>query len=160
MKKLHPGAKWLFRIQMFVGLLVLIIFVMVASMFIGLFFGSGIFMFIIFLSYIVTLVIVSEVYARMSYNRFFYEFEASNLKIERGIIWKKYSYVPYERVQNVDIHRGIIARACGFSSVKVQTAGYSGTAIIEGYLPAVEPKEAEKIRKLLMKKIKGKRQGL
>jgi membrane protein YdbS with pleckstrin-like domain len=105
----------------------------------------------------------------MAYNRWFYEFTKDNLKIERGIIWKRYSNVPYERVQNVDIRRGIIARMLGFSSVMIQTAGYSGAAPgwqmrfgrarynsamnTEGYIPAVDTEGAEKIRDFLMKRI-------
>ena len=102
----------------------------------------------------------------MAYNRFFYEFTDNNLRLERGIIWKRYSNVPYERVQNVDISRGIIARLCGFSSVNIQTAGYSAMGrrgiSSEGYLPAVSPEEADEMREFLMKKIskRGRVQGL
>ena len=101
----------------------------------------------------------------MSYNRWFYEFNDNGLRLERGIIWKRYSNVPYERIQNVDVHRGIIARMLGFSAVFIQTAGYSyggGQGLgSEGYLPAVSKEEAEKIRDFVMKKIsKRSSQGL
>jgi putative membrane protein len=96
----------------------------------------------------------------MAYNRWFYEFTDTQLRVEKGIIWKRYSNIPYQRVQNVDITRGIIARICGFSSVNIQTAGYSVPANArghsEGYIPAVDVKEAEKIREFLMKKINKK----
>jgi membrane protein YdbS with pleckstrin-like domain len=172
-KQLHPGAKWSFRIGAYITMLFFGIFI---SWFIGPIFvllmsllisGSpsaglgiliGVFLFIIF--YIILIIIVGEIFSRMSYNRWFYEFTDDNLKIERGIIWKRYSNVPYERVQNVDIHRGIIARIIGFSSVMIQTAGYSATARTEGYIPAVDIKEAEEIREFLMKKIRKKGQGL
>ena len=116
--------------------------------------------------YFLAIVLIAEVYARMAYNRWFYEFTDTNLRIERGIIWKRYSNVPYERVQNVDITRGIIARILGFSSVNIQTAGYSIPARgyrgqSEGYIPAVDRDHAEKIREFLMKKIhKKSKQGL
>jgi membrane protein YdbS with pleckstrin-like domain len=90
----------------------------------------------------------------MSYNRWFYEFNNDGLRLERGIIWKRYSNVPYERIQNVDVQRGIIARICGFSSVMIQTAGYSSAQPrAEGYIPAIEMNQAEKIREFVMKKI-------
>ena len=75
------------------------------------------------------------------------------------MIWKTYSNVPYERVQNVDIRRGIIARIFGFSSVNIQTAGYSGYVRggyaygSEGYIPALDMGEAERVRDFLMKRI-------
>jgi len=76
------------------------------------------------------------------------------------------SNISYERIQNVDITRGILARMLGFSSVNIQTAGYSytprGRVASEGYLPAVDMAEAEKIREFVMKKVtkRGRSQGL
>ena len=114
------------------------------------------------IGYILFVVIAAEIYARMSYNRWLYEFTHESLRIERGIIWKKYSNIPFERVQNVDIHRGILARLLGFSSILIQTAGYSFSYGYrmrpgsEGFMPAVSISRAEEIRDFLMKKI-GKR---
>ena len=93
----------------------------------------------------------------MAYKRWFYEFTKEGLKLERGIIWKRYSNIPYERIQNVDVHRGIIARTFGFSSVIIHTAGYSGQAVAEGNIPAVSVQEAEKLRTFVMNKITKKR---
>ena len=111
-------------------------------------------------------IVIGEVYTRMAYNRWLYELSKDSLKLERGIIWKKYSNIPYQRVQNVDIHRGVIARMLGFSTVDIQTAGmhmsygrYGGRARSEGHIPAVSIKEAEDMREFLMKKI-GKRHGV
>lgn len=166
MKQLHTGAKWLFRINSYFIMLFLVFFF--GWLFFAISFSLNsnhnlIFYFIIF--YIILIFVIGEIYARMAYNRWFYEFSDTNLKLERGIIWKRYSNVPYERIQNVDITRGILARIFGFSSVMIQTAGYSyqrkGFAT-EGYIPAVSVDEAEKIREFVMKKIqknKG-RQGL
>lgn len=174
-KQLHPGAKWLFRIQ---GIFIGIILAIFLNWFLGFFFAlilavaianpnaiiGTILSFV--LIYIIAILIFAEIYARMSYNRWFYEFTPEQLRTERGIIWKKYSNIPYERVQNVDITRGIIARLCGFSTVNIQTAGfhYSGRGMpsSEGYIPAVTIDKAEKIREFLMKKIskRGRSQGL
>ena len=177
MEKLHPGAKWLFRLRGYAGAFVLLIFlawfiiplsialaeVLIKSLAVAILIGIG-----IFLIFVAAIIILSEVYARMAYNRWFYEFTPSNLKVERGVIWKRYSNVPYERVQNVDIHRGIFARILGFSTVDIQTAGFhvssgrGGMPRSEGHLPAVAPEKAEKIRDFLMKKIssRGRSQGL
>jgi len=104
---------------------------------------------------------------QMSYNRWFYEFTDGGLRLERGIIWKKYTSIPYERVQNVDIKRGIIARMFGFSTVEIETAGQSGWGggysrygrgnrryQSEGHLPAIDINGAEKIREFVMKKVR------
>ena len=168
MEKLHSGARWQFRISgyLLIG-------------FLGIFFGLWIIaslvtssllatkdssisimtiIFLIFIGYFLFVIIVSEIYARMSYNRWFYEFNDEGLRLERGIIWKRYSNVPYERIQNVDVHRGVIARMLGFSSLKIQTAGYSATPYSEGNIPAVDINKAEQIRNFIMKKITRKRE--
>ena len=160
MEKLHPGAMWQFRISGYF-----------LFGFIGIFFGIwiiaslattlsdsiGAVIFIFILVYLLFVIIASEIFARMSYNRWFYEFNDDGLRLERGIIWKKYSNVPYERIQNVDVHRGIIARMLGFSSLMIQTAGYSATPYSEGYIPALEMNKAEHIRSFVMKKITSRR---
>jgi len=110
-----------------------------------------------YIVYWIVVIMLIELYVSMSYNRWFYEFTGTELKLERGVIWKRYSNIPYQRIQNVDISRGIIARLCGFSTVHIQTAGYSyssGTGFgSEGYIPAVDAAEAERIRAFVMKKI-------
>jgi membrane protein YdbS with pleckstrin-like domain len=169
MNHLHSGAKWLFRfsayfsfgiIGIFLGFWVIapIGFVLFSIMGAGESIFAMVYIFSIVI-YFVFVIAISEVYVRMAYNRWLFEFTNTNLKKEHGIIWKTYSNIPYERVQNVDIRRGIMARIFGFSSVMIQTAGYSAVghgAGAEGYIPAVSPESAEKIRDFLMHKISKK----
>ena len=165
MNNLHPGAKWLFRITGYIGAIIFLIIISFVLMPIiavigGIILGKGAITLIILLGllfYIILIIVIAEVYARMAYNRWKYEFTPTNLKIEKGIIWKKYSNIPYERVQNVDIHRGIIARVFGFSTIQIQTAGFSGMPYSEGNIPAVGIEHSEKIREFLMKKITGRK---
>ena len=148
-------------------MLFLLIFFFVFGL--GLFDISGsLFSLLPFLLGVVVVIIIGEIYARMSYNRWFYEFTKTELRLEKGIIWKRYSNIPYERIQNVDITRGILARILGFSTVNVQTAGYSGgyqrggmgAGMSEGHIPAVSKESAEKIRIWVMHRITGKKSGL
>lgn len=162
-QQLHPGVKWSFRLGAYWSFIFFAIFLSVISL--TLFISLGIPVVFSLLVYIVIFIIIGEVYARMSYANWFYEFTNTEVKLERGIIWKKYSNIPYQRIQNIDITRGIIARLCGFSTVNLQTAGYSMAGgrgfMSEGYIPAVEIAEAERIRSFVMKKIsKIKNQGL
>ena len=103
MNKLHPGSLWLFRIRGIIGSFFLL---WIAGWFFTFIIGNylkrfmdlnelkivGITSVII---YVILFIIISEIYARMAYNRWLYEFTESNLKIERGIIWKRYSNIPY-----------------------------------------------------------------
>ncbi|VVB77564.1 Bacterial PH domain protein [uncultured archaeon] len=167
-KQLDPGATWYFRFAFYRLFVFIFIFLIFFS--IGFLTSGDKSPFLKYISYAVIFIIVmiialGEIYSRMSYSRWFYEFTDEQLRLERGIIWKRYSNIPYERIQNVDITRGIIARICGFSTVMIQTAGYSApnrNMMAEGYIPALSVQEAEHIREFIMKKItkKGRRQGL
>jgi putative membrane protein len=171
MRQLHPGVKWQFRISGFFGILILMIFIgvwvgaLVSGILLALGLGGivGVLIFFYLVLFIIFIVLI-EVYARLAYKFWKYEFTNDQLRIERGIIWKRYSNIPYQRVQNVDITRGVIARILGFSSVNIQTAGYSMPAnghgmSSEGYIPAVSMGEAEKIREFVMKKILKRHHG-
>jgi len=163
--KLHPGVRWLWRIGNYFawGFVLLVL----SFGFIGPFtyavtrsFGVAFFVFVFLL---LVVIFLTEIWITLAYNRWLYEFTPEGMKVERGVIWKRYSNIPYDRIQNVDIHRGIIARIFGFSTVDVQTAGYSagygrhGRARSEGHIPAVGMKDAEEIRDFLLKKISGKK---
>ena len=51
---------------------------------------------------------------------------------QRGVWWKRKSFVPYNRITNVDTIQGPISRAFGLGKVMIQTAGYSATAGSQG----------------------------
>ena len=175
MEHLHKGAKWVFRIRGYFGAFFFMIFLSwfvfpIVGLLAGVMFGvdsSAVVAAVVigFVVYIVAIIIIAEIYSRMAYNRWLYEFTPHNLKLERGIIWKRYSNVPYERVQNVDIQRGILARMLGFSTIDIQTAGFHGgygrrgMPGSEGHIPAVSVEGAEKIREFLMKKISKSHSG-
>ncbi len=172
MENLHSGARWLFRLNAYSRFGFIFIFA-VYFMFISILnkVANGAFdnTILILFGLIIFVLIVAEIYARMSYNRYLYEIKQDAVKIEKGIIWKKYTSIPYERIQNVDLRRGIIARMFGFSTVEIETAGQSGYGgsysfrfgrrgnrryQSEGHLPAIDINGAEKIRQFVMKRVK------
>lgn len=170
MDKLHTGARWVFRLRAYYTLIVIGIFIAVWSYNLFQIFAkehSSASLLSAAIFYIAFVIAVAEIYARMSYSRWLYEIGQEGIKIERGIIWKKYTSIPYERVQNVDIRRGILARIIGFSTVEIETAGQSGFGAYHGYgrrgyqsyrseghLPALGMNEAEKAREFIIKKVK------
>lgn len=163
MEKLHPGAKWKFRVRGYIGILVLFLFFGLPFLFASSTLGIGNLTGFMF-GGLVLLIILIEIVIHLEYINWGYEFTSDSLKIEKGIIVKRYKSIPYERIQNVDITRGIIARIIGFSTIDIQTAGYSmayggrGSAgLSEGHIPAVSKEGAEKIRDFLVKKISHKK---
>jgi len=59
------------------------------------------------------------------YSSIRYAFTSTEVVVEKGVYWKRKSFVPYNRITNIDIVQGPIARHFGLGTVKIQTAGYS-----------------------------------
>ncbi len=98
------------------------------------------------------------------YKNWKYQLTDKTLKIEKGVIWKKYISIPNDRIQNVDIYRGVFARLLGISEIHVQTAGYSSGnqrgINSEGRLPGLDIKVALDLSDELVTKIGEGKQGL
>ena len=122
MNQLHPKSVWLFFFTAFSQLFIFLIFL---SIWLGSFLFSlnitqnltgyiGITFVILIL-----LVILLYVWAKLSYRFYRYELSEDGFKKELGVIYKKYVTIPYERIQNVDIYRGILARILGLSDLNI-----------------------------------------
>jgi len=175
MVKLNPNSKWLFTWKALVTFAPFSIFIAVYfisgigtwspsyydsynSSLIGMF-GQMILWAFISIVFFAT---IAYIYGILSYEYYRYGLTEEGFKKEYGIIIKKYTTIPYSRIQNVDIYRNLIARYLGLSEIRIQTAGYSaGNRTSEGVLPGVTVEEAEKIREELIKRVDdSKKQGL
>ncbi|MDZ7726481.1 MAG: PH domain-containing protein [Candidatus Campbellbacteria bacterium] len=104
------------------------------------------------LSLILVLILILGVYGwtRLVYHFYRYELWEDEFRKEYGVINKKYASIPYDRIQNVDISRGLLQRIFGLSEIRIQTAGQSGLVIAEGSLPGLSKENAEDLRELLL----------
>ena len=158
-QSLHPKAIWIFFFQN-----------ILLAFFVSLFFLMPLFIFSSVLTILLVfalLIIIFYYWAKLTYRFWKYEITEDAVRIERGVIWKKYISIPYERIQNVDIYRGVLARIFGLSVLNIQTAGYSGGGgrygvllTPEGNLPGLDINTAEQLRDDLIKRAKGTRQGI
>jgi membrane protein YdbS with pleckstrin-like domain len=171
MHHLHKGAKWLFRVQIYSVLIFLFIFfgISLFSLIQSISFDFSKNLIIFLAGFLILFILLGELFVNWAYKNWKYEFTEDSLKIEKGIIIKRYKSIPYQRIQNVDITRGILARIIGFSTIDIQTAGYSmyagsgrGGMFSEGHLPAISIHHAEEIRDFLIEKIshRNSNQGL
>lgn len=179
MQQLDPKSIWLFFIGNLFVLFFLSFFILIPiGVFIGVlseFMGSGseatilsfIFMLIgIWFIFILGVPFISYFFAKLSYSNYKYEMREDGFRKEHGVIYKKYVTIPYERIQNVDIYRGLLARILGLSDLHIQTAGMSSPmggaygALSEGRLPGLSPSTAEKLRDELIKRTRGKNAGV
>ncbi len=174
MKQLDPKAVWLFTLKLlplfaiFAWFAGSIITMGAVTFFVSMntqgdptwifgFLGSS------FFFWIVLTVGGAYCWARLSYHYYRYELTEQGFKKESGVIWKRYVTIPYDRIQNVDIYRGIIARILGLSDLQIQTAGYSApnAAMSEGRLPGLSQSDAELIRdELINRTQRSRHQGL
>lgn len=174
MKHLHPKAIWLLFFQSFtsLALTVVIIFGWLGPMFMSVvnpmsdefpynaFFGGSIIAIIILL---LCVGLFGYFWATLVYNNYRYELSDIGFKKEQGVIVKHYVTIPYDRIQNVDIHRGVLARMLGLSDLKIQTAGFSATAAAssEGRLMGLSHADAEVLRdELIMRAKTSRSQGM
>ncbi|MEM7822869.1 MAG: PH domain-containing protein [Candidatus Aenigmatarchaeota archaeon] len=141
---------------------------------------------LIFFLFFVPILLFSVIWINLSYNNYKFELRDEGIFIEKGVITKKYQTVPYSRIQNVDMYRGIFARIFGYTELMIETAGYSGgyqssapmiilggkkypgigiplpigggggSSNPEGHIPAIDSKRAEEIRTWLIKKVSEK----
>ncbi len=166
MQKLHPKAVWIFFFQfLFAGLFFLFFLVMFLAPILARKTAMLPFGILKFMLPLALYLIFCYVWAKLTYHFWLYDIAEDAYKMEQGVIWKRYVSIPYERIQNIDIHRGVIARLLGLSELRIQTAGFGGQtgkwgAFAEGKLPGIEKEKAEQLREELISKVKGKKQGL
>ena len=168
MKQLDPRAVWLFFISFILRWLAVFAFFGVWLMVAvigkgwikigGVSFGFLGWQWIIILAFLA----LCFVWAKLTYHFYRYELAKDGFRKELGVIYKTYVTIPYGRIQNVDIYRGIWARVLGLSDLHIQTAGSSaGVTFGEGQLPALSREVAEQLRDELIHRTKdSKNQGL
>lgn len=102
--------------------------------------------------------LLTYLYSVAYVNNFEYETSEKFLKIKSGVFTRKRVTIPFSRIQNLNITRGVFDRMFDLHTVKVETAGFGGASsqsggIIkpEGYIPGIkDPSKLEKITQRLI----------
>lgn len=79
--------------------------------------------------------------------RFSYRLDAEELRIASGILNRNVRSIPYERIQDVNLEQGLLARMLGMAKVRLET-GSSGSGD-EGVLDSVDLAEAGRLRDVI-----------
>ena len=90
------------------------------------------------------ILLVMLAYEVAYYRRFEYVLTEDTLDISSGVISRREREIPYRRIQNVDVSRGVLQRAIGVAAVDLETAGGSST---EGSIRFVTPAEATRLQR-------------
>jgi len=86
---------------------------------------------LLFFAIVFTWYWITQYYASISY-----ALTDNEIVVHKGVWWKKKSYVPYNRITNINIVQGPISRRFQLGTVLIQTAGFSGAAGSAGARPA------------------------
>ena len=83
----------------------------------------------------------------LHWRRFEFRVGANEIRIDSGILSRTHRSIPFDRIQDVDITQGPLARLLGLARVKFETGGSSGEE--EGVLQAIRLDRAEALRTLV-----------
>lgn len=84
----------------------------------------------------------------VAYRHWRYRLAPDALELERGVVTRRRSIVPYGRVQQVDLTRGPIDRSLGLTGARLLTASSS----TDGAVPGLSPEDAEAFRRLVLQR--------
>lgn len=98
------------------------------------------------------ILIVFVVWTRLYYDTMAYELHDDELRWRRGVWFRTTGIVPYNRITNLDLKQGPVMRWLKISTISIQTAGYSGQAVPEIRIEAIE--RAEELREILRQSVR------
>ncbi|RZK06168.1 MAG: PH domain-containing protein, partial [Flavobacterium sp.] len=96
------------------------------------------------------LIVLTLVFSRIGFKKRGFAFREHDVLFQSGVIATKIIVIPYNRVQHVALHEGVVSRYFGLAKVEIFTAGGSSSDI---EIPGIEKGQAENIKQLLMGKI-------
>ena len=97
---------------------------------------------------IIALLVVA--FAVVGFKKTGFAFREHDVLYRSGVIATNTIVIPYNRVQHVALHEGLISRFFGLATIEIFTAGGSSSDIT---IPGIKKAQAENIKQLLMGKI-------
>lgn len=95
---------------------------------------------------------------KLYYQSMWYELHEDEMRWKRGVWFRTTGIVPYNRITNLDLKQGPVMRWLRISTLSIQTAGYSGQAVPEIRIEAIE--HAEELRELVRSLVRQSGSGI
>lgn len=76
--------------------------------------------------------------------------------LKQGVIWRKLTVVPFARIQHIELHRGPIERKLDLATLKLYTAGGSGSDLD---ISGLNWQQAEQLKHFILSYISGEQQN-
>lgn len=146
--KLHPQYLKVVFINLAITIIVLILASVGFSMVKPELFTNRIVLFLGFSILLFSLLLI--VFSIIGFKKKAFAFREHDVLYRYGIIATNTIIIPYNRVQHVALHEGLVSRYFGLVKIEIFTAGGSSSDI---EIPGIEKEQAENIKQLLMGKI-------
>ena len=102
---------------------------------------------------VVTLIAMNAVFAilwpSLEYDAFRYAIREHDLLVQSGVLFRRWSSIPNNRIQHVDTRQGPVERVLGLSRLLVFTAAGMSA---DGSIPGLATEDAERLRDLLSRR--------
>ena len=95
-------------------------------------------------------ILIFVFFSYLSFKKKGFAFREHDVLFRYGIIATNTIVIPYNRIQHVALHEGMVSRYFGLAKIEIFTAGGSSSDI---EIPGIEKEQAENIKQLLMGKI-------
>jgi membrane protein YdbS with pleckstrin-like domain len=129
------------------------LFCLIAALFFVFYFDLGSFSDFIFLCFSIgsaAVIFLTILLTILSFKKKGFAFRTHDVLYRDGVLATNTIIIPYNRIQHIAVHEGLVAAFFGLAKIEIFTAsGNSGDIQI----PGIEIEEAEKIKQLLMSKI-------
>ena len=93
--------------------------------------------------------VISVGSALLRWGRFRFRVGAREIRIDSGLLSRTHRSIPFDRIQDVTVEQGPLARALGLARVRFETGGSSGAKEDDGSLAAIPLTRAGEIRELV-----------
>jgi putative membrane protein len=91
--------------------------------------------------WMMVLVIPNAIVAALRYARYRYRYDANEMVIRSGLLFRKERHIPYGRIQNVDAVQNVLHRLLNVVEVRVETGGGQTAEATMSVLPAAALQE-------------------
>ena len=145
---LHPKYLLVVLIGLLRTIAMLVLIPTVVSMFKPEFFSGRIWLILGIIIPIFSILLV--VFSSIGFKKKGFAFREHDVLYRYGIIATNTIVIPYNRVQHVALHEGLVSRYFGLAKIEIFTACGSSSDI---EIPGIEKEQAENIKQLLMGKI-------
>ena len=92
-------------------------------------------------------------WAYLSWRRFTFQLSDTELRIDRGVVFRQTAHIPFDRIHSVDHSAGLVERFLGVVTLNVQTAGVSAKA--EGVIEGLTLDVAEALQREIFRRVRG-----